>query len=493
MAGIIILALYVGAMLVLGYWGMRRTRNVGDFFLGGRSIGPWMSAFAYGTTYFSAVLFVGYAGKLGWGFGHHTMWIVAGNTIVGSLLAWMILARPTRLMTEKLGALTMPEFLEARYGSRFLRIASALIIFVFLVPYSGSVYMGLSYLFEANVGLPYIYALGLMAVLTGVYLMMGGYFALTLTDFIRGIVEIFGAVVMVIVLVVGVGGFTGAWDRLSGMQFPGFAPANFPSTIPGIPQFSGPGWLVLASLVIITSLGPWGMPQMVQKFYSLKNEKDVQRAMLVATAFALIISATAYFSGALTHLYYDAVPVDPSIGKPSVDYLMPSLLTQHVPAVISMVVLLLVFSASMSSLSSLVLVSSSSVAIDLYQREAKPEPSQARVMLLLRILCGVFVIASLGIAISRPAYILSLMAIAWGAIGGSFIAPYVYGLFWKGANKAGAIAGLLSGLGIALVLFIAWGEPGVPIAGAVAMIAPLVVMPVVSLATGGAGKAAQSP
>ena len=481
MYGIALILLYVLGTLALGYYGMRRTHSVGDFFLGGRNIGPWMSAFAYGTTYFSAVLFVGYAGKLGWGFGHHTFWIVAGNTIVGSFLAWLVLAGRTRELTAKLNALTMPEFLEARFGSRFLRVASALIIFVFLVPYSGSVYMGLSYLFEVILGVPYVYTLGLLALLTGVYLMMGGYFALTLTDFIRGIVELFGAIVMVAVLILGVGGLGSAFAKLDAQTFPSFGPLAVASSIPGVPSFSGPGWLSLAALVLVTSLGPWGMPQMVQKFYSLKSKADVNRAMYVATAFALLISAAAYFSGALTHLYYTALPLDPATAKPSADYLMPRLLTEHVPEAISLIILLLVFSASMSSLSSLVLVSSSSIAIDHYQREAQPRPTQAQVMRLMRVLCGVFVLASLAIALLRPAFILSLMVISWGAIGGSFIAPYVYGLFWRRASRAGAIAGLLSGLGTALVLYVAWGEPGVPLAGAAAMLVPLVVLPVVSL------------
>ena len=475
-----VLVLYVAAMLYLGYVGMRRTKTVGDFFLGGRSIGPWVSAFAYGTTYFSAVLFVGYAGKLGWGFGPSTLWIVAGNTVVGSLLAWLVLARRTRRMTAQLGAMTMPEFFEARYGSRSMRVISALIIFVFLVPYSASVYMGLSYLFEVNFGISYVYALTVMAALTGVYLMMGGYFALTLTDFLRGIVEIFGSLFMVAYLISIVGGLQPAWERATAISYPGFNTVNLTAAGGVLPSTQFPGWMVLAALVLITSIGPWGMPQMVQKFYSLKSERDATRAMIVATGFALLISFAAYFSGALTHLFYQALPVDPSTGKASVDYLMPHLLTEMIPGWASLLILLLVLSASMSSLSSLVLVSSSAIAIDLYAKEARRKPNSDQTMRLLRVLCGVFVLASLVIALSKPAFILSLMVISWGAIGGSFLAPYLYGLFLPWANRVGAIAATLSGLGTALTLYVLWGEPGVPIAGATAMIVPLIVLPIVS-------------
>lgn len=382
--------------------------------------------------------------------------------------------------------MTMPEFFEARYGSRALRVMSAFIIFVFLVPYSASVYMGLSYLFEVSLGISYVWALSIMAVLTGIYLMMGGYFALTLTDFLRGIVEIAGSIFMVVFLINLAGGMGPAWDKSIAISYPGFAPVSLPALGGVAPTAQFPGWIVLASLVLITSIGPWGMPQMVQKFYSLKSEKDVTRATIVATGFALIISFAAYYSGGLTHLFYQALPVDPGTGKASADYLMPHLLTEMIPPWASLVILLLVLSASMSSLSSLVLVSSSAIAIDMYARDANPKPSQSQTMVLLRVLCGVFVLASLAIALTKPIFILSLMVISWGAIGGSFLAPYVYGLFLPWANRAGAMAGMVSGLGTAMALYTLWGEPGVPLAGAAAMIVPMVVMPVASYLTRGA-------
>src|SRR5664280_1498130 len=211
-AGIVVV--YVLVMLAVGVWCMKRTRSVGEFFLGGRSLGPWMSAFAYGTTYFSAVLFIGYAGRLGWGFGIHTLWIVLGNTFIGTLLAWWVLAGRTRDMTVRLNALTMPEFLRARYDSRGLQIVSALTVFVFLVPYSASVYMGLSYLFQKTLGLQYNQALVFLALLTGIYLILGGYFAVAVSDFIRGIVEFAGVITMVLLLASMKGGLAATFLSL---------------------------------------------------------------------------------------------------------------------------------------------------------------------------------------------------------------------------------------------------------------------------------------
>lgn len=483
-----IVVLYVLVMLGIGYWCMRRTRSVGDFFLGGRSLGPWMSAFAYGTTYFSAVLFIGYAGKLGWGFGIQTMWIVVGNTLIGTLLAWKILAGRTRDMTVRLNALTMPEFLRTRYNSLTMQIMGALIVFVFLVPYSASVYMGLSYLFQLTLGLKYDEALIFLAILTGVYLIMGGYFAVAISDFLRGLVEFAGVLLMVVLLINMKGGLVATWTQL---LEPKYMPALLPPP-PGAALAPGPhfpGWLILTCLVLITSFGPWALPQMVQKFYSIRSRKDVSRAMLIATIFAGFMSFGAYYSGAMTHLFFpnpgvDLAPImDPATHKPNLDQLMPHFITTFVPAWLVMVILLLVFSASMSSLSSLVLVSSSAIAIDIFRalRGGKASPKQT--MTLMRVLCGVFVLLSLWIARSKVDVIVNLMVVAWGTLAGAFLGPYLYGLFWRRTTRAGALAGMVSGVVISVALLYRWGSANIPVSAAVAMIVPLIVVPVVSLMT----------
>ena len=475
---IAIIIIYVLANLGIGYWAMRKNKNVSDFFLGGRNIGPWMSALAYGTTYFSAVLFVGYAGRLGWGFGMGTMWIVFGNVVLGSFLAWKVLGAPTRNMTVRLSAMTMPEFLEARYGSAFLKAVSAIVVFCLLVPYSASVYMGLSYLFKANFGMSYTVALSSLAIMTGLYLIMGGYFALTLTDFIRGIIEILGVIVMVVFLTNIHGGLFASASRL---MSPDYMPAlQAPAKLD--PGFTSPGWLILACLVIVTSFGPWAMPQMVQKFYSIKSADDIKRTMWIASGFALLIAFGAYFTGALTHLFYPVPPAEIMVGgKPDLDQLMPFFLVTQTPAWVSLVILLLIFSASMSSLSSLVLVASSAIVIDLLGHGRGNTNKNS--MTLMRVFCAVFVALSLFVAFYRFDFIMNLMVMSWGALAGSFLGPFVYGLFWRRATKTAAIVSFFTGLTLALGLSFYLGKGGVPIAGAVAMVVPVVVMPIVSLFT----------
>ncbi len=484
-----IVIVYVLIMLGIGYWCMRRTKDVHDFFLGGRTLGPWMSAFAYGTTYFSAVLFIGYAGKLGWGFGIHTMWIVVGNTIIGTVLAWLVLAGRTREMTARLNAITMPEFLRARYGWTPLQVVAALVMFVFLVPYSASVLMGLSYLFEMTLHIRYETALYFLTGLTAIYLVMGGYFAVAVSDFIRGILEFGGVMLMVWLLAhrPETGGFLHATRQL--LADPAAAPGlgKVITLGAGTPlALTIKGSVTLFALVLITSFGPWALPQMVQKFYSIRSKNDVRHAMIVAGIFALFMSFGAYYSGALAHLFYgNKLPVELMSEKgPIWDKIMPHFITtSQLPQVLVLLIVLMVFSASMSSLSSLVLVSSSAISIDIYGAFVNRHANHRQTMILLRSLCAVFVGASLYIALKKPTFIVNLMIMSWGTLSGVFLAPYIYGLFWKRTTLPGVVAGIVAGLASAFTLFTKWGPDGVPLAGAITMTLPMIVVPVVSLIT----------
>jgi len=275
-------------------------------------------------------------------------------------------------------------------------------------------------------------------------------------------------------------------------HMPALFPPALPPGVPMPPPAPGPhfeGWIILASLVLITSFGPWALPQMVQKFYSIRSKADVNRAMLIAGVFALFMSFGAYYSGALTHLFFtnpkvDLAPImDAVTHKPNLDLLMPYFITSFVPNWLVLVILLLVFSASMSSLSSLVLVSSSAIAIDIYGAFVNRHANQKQTMLLMRVMCGVFVGLSLWIAMSKVDVIVNLMVMSWGALAGTFLAPYLYGLFWRRTTPIAAMMGMLSGIITALVLFALWGKANVPVAGAVSMMVPMIVVPIVTLLT----------
>ena len=468
------LAIFVFVCLLVGVgiYALRRTKTSNDFFLGGRNVGPWISAFAYGTTYFSAVIFIGYAGKLGWGYGISVVWIAIGNALVGSLLGWMLLARRTREMTVKLNAVTMPEFLEARYQSKWLKIAAAVIIFVFLIPYCGSVFTGLGFLFENVLQIDYQLSLIIMIVITGVYLILGGYFAVALTDFIQGLLMLVGAVLMIgyVFSQPQVGGVSGWLSGLSAIDL-------------GLTRLIPKDWIGLLGLVSLTSLGVLGMPQMVQKFYAIKNEKVIKTATIVVTVFAMIVAGAAYVVGSTVRLFFDEVPLD-AAGAPMYNALIPQLLNETMPEYLLVVILLLVLSASMSTLSSLILVSSSAITIDLIQGVLFPKMDEKQTLGILRLFCGVFIIFAIIIAIYKLDFIIKLMALSWGTIAGAFLGPYIYGLFWKGTTKAGAWAGMITGVVLSIggsLLFT--DEKTAPLISTAAMVIPLIVVPVVSLVT----------
>lgn len=476
---LLLVGIYVLILLGCGYVSMKKTKNVNDFFLGGRGVGPWLSAFAYGTTYFSAVLFIGYAGKVGWGFGLSSMWIVFGNAFVGTFLAWKVLAKATRQMTIRLNVMTMPEFLAERYQSPAFKVFSALVIFIFLVPYSASVYMGLSYLFEQVFHLDYVYSLGLMAGLTAIYLVMGGYFAVALTDLIQGIIMVFGAFMLVFYISGAneVGGLIEGINRLKEINPLLVGPVGPPGIIP------------LVSLVLLTSLGAWGMPQMVQKFYAIKDDKSISPATWVSTIFALIIAGAAYYTGSVSQLFKGFLleqGINPAVDPKQIDSIIPAIIPHALPEIGATIILLLVLSASMSTLASLVLVSSSTIAVDFVKGYLKPNITGKGSMLLTRVLCVVFVGLSLVLALKKLTVILTLMAISWGTVSGTFIAPYIYGLFWKKTTKAGAWIASLTGLGVALGSCAYLGfdaalmNKNMPMIGSAAMVIPLFILPVVN-------------
>ncbi|MBN1900017.1 sodium:solute symporter family protein [Candidatus Sumerlaeota bacterium] len=510
--------LFIGVMIYLGYIGMKRTKTVSDFFLAGRNIGPWLSAFSYGTTYFSAVIFVGFAGRLGWKFGMRTLWISFGNTFLGAFCAWIALAKRTHAMTTKLNVMTMPEFLEARYQSRGLKPLAAFIIFIFLIPYSASVYQGLGYLFEQGLQIPFEVSLFFIAGLTGIYLVMGGYHAINIADMIQGIIMIVGALLMVFFFVNTVGGVGEATRLQNERYWSHFAKPGERATAPESaleadrsagenpapppnPKPTAPAWWMLLSLVILTSLGPWGLPQMVQKFYAIKNKSIIPKALVITTLFALIIAFVAYFCGALTHIFFEpgkelAITTSGGVittsklpmtaaAKPTPDFdaLIPIMLQRFTPRWLNTAVLLLILSASMSTLSGLVLVSSSAIAIDLFQGRNPDEKRRKQALILMRVLCAIFVLASVGIALGKIMVIVNLMSLSWGAVAGCFLAPYLYGLFCKRVTKIAVWISMISALVITIGGYLKFGAALSPVYGSLSMIIPLVILPVASLFT----------
>jgi solute:Na+ symporter, SSS family len=475
---IVLLLAFVLITIGVGIYARKKTANVSQFVLGGRSIGPWMSAFAYGTTYFSAVIFVGYAGQFGWKYGMSATLIGIANALIGGMVAWIVLARRTRLMTHHLGSATMPDFFEKRYHSKNLKIAASAILFVFLIPYTASLYNGLSRIFGVAFNIDYSVCIVAMAVLTAVYVIVGGYFATAINDFIQGIIMLVGIVAIIITTLNGQGGLSHAVSSLA--QIPDAAGKTGVFT-----SLFGPDPWGLLGVIILTSLGTWGLPQMIHKFYAVKDEKAIVKGTVVTTVFALVIAGGCYFLGGFGRLF-DAAALHNDKGAVIYDKIVPSILTT-LPDILIGIAVILVLAASMSTLSSLVLVSSSSLTLDFIKGNIVKDMTEKKQVLMIRILLAVFILISVALALiqykSTVVFIAQLMGISWGALAGSFLGPFFYGLYWKRTTKAAVWASFITGVGITVTnLFI--GYIASPInAGVLAMLVSFVVVPVVSLLT----------
>ncbi|MBE5964708.1 MAG: sodium/solute symporter [Lachnospira sp.] len=470
---IILLIIFFASMISVGIYSRKHATNVNDFVLGGRTVGPWLTAFAYGTSYFSAVVFVGYAGQFGWKYGLASTWIGLGNAFIGSLIAWVLMGRRTRVMTQHLHAATMPDFFGKRYNSGSLRIVASAIAFIFLIPYTASVYNGLSRLFGMAFDIDYSICVIAMAILTGVYVILGGYMATAINDFIQGIIMLVGIVVVIASVLNGQGGFTEAVKSLAQIESTAHPGAYV--------SFFGPDPLNLLGVVILTSLGTWGLPQMVQKFYAIKNEKAIKTGTIVSTAFALIVAGGCYFLGGFGRLF-DSEALHNADGSVVYDAIVPSMLST-LPDILIGIVIVLVLSASMSTLSSLVLTSSSTLTLDFLKGTLFKDMKDKTQLLIMRLLIVFFIVISVVIALDPPTFIAQLMGISWGALAGAFLAPFLYGLYWKGVTKAAVWASFIAGVGITLSnMFIGYIESPIN-AGAIAMIAGLIVVPIVSLIT----------
>ncbi len=475
-----LLVVFFAVTIAIGLYCRKHSTDVNGFVLGGRSVGPWLTAFAYGTSYFSAVVFVGYAGQFGWKYGIAATWAGIGNALLGSLLAWAVLGRRTRVMTQHLDSATMPQFFASRFNSKALKLAASAVIFIFLIPYTASLYNGLSRLFGMAFDIDYSVCVIVMAVLTAIYVIAGGYMATAINDFIQGIIMIVGIIAVIAAVLNSQGGFLEALNKLGQVSDASV------STTPGVfASFFGPDPVNLLGVVILTSLGTWGLPQMVQKFYAIKSEQAINKGMIISTIFAVLVAGGCYFLGGFGRLF------DVDVATQGYDAVVPTMLS-GLPTILIAVVIVLVLAASMSTLSSLVLTSSSTLTLDFIKGTIVKKMDEKKQLLTMRALIVVFIVISVVLAIlqykSNVTFIAQLMGVSWGALAGAFLAPFLFGLYWKRTTPAAVWCSFIFSTVVMLANCVAKSIfPTIlqsPInAGAFCMIAGLIIVPVVSLLT----------
>ena len=426
------IGVYIALIIVIGVTQGKKVKSIADLTVGGRNAGAWLSALSYGTAYFSAVMFVGYAGGTGKAYGLWGILAGIGNAVFGSWLAWKVLARRTRDVSSRLKIKTMPQFLDKRYSSESMRLFACVIIFIFLIPYSASVYKGLASVADVLLGIDVNICMVLIAVLAAFLLLFGGYLVQARADFLQGIVMMFSIALLIICVV--------RCDKVGGIQ----GIAEYAKTDLGLPKLNGSQWISLWATVLMTSFGTWGLPQMVQKYFGIKDDKQAKKGVLISTFFAFLVAGGGYFIGSLCYKFFTPETL------PAQDYIVPEMLKAvKLPSVLLGIVLVLLIAASVSTLCSITLTASSTFTIDFIGHFKKDMPVK-KTTFTIKLLCVIFIIGSYVIA-NTDTPILDMMSYSWGIISGSFLAPYVIALYWKKMNAKGAWAGILGGFVVAVI------------------------------------------
>lgn len=490
---VIALCIFAMTMAFIGCMSYGKSKTLDGFLVGGRNIGAWMTAFSYGTTYFSAVVFVGYAGQHGWNIGIGSIWIGVGNAVLGCLLSWILFANRTRKMTKKINAKTMADYFYKRYDSKGMKIFAAIIIFVFLVPYSAAVYKGLGSLFSAVFpGVKTWVWMLIIACITAIYLVIGGYVATAHTDLVQGIVMLVGVICLVFSVLnhESVGGLSGFIENLSNFEsLPGDPNPITGSQLTNI--FGGSSFRFLCFNIMLTSFGTWGLPQMIGKFYAIKDTAAIKRGTIISTVFCLIIGCGAYFIGSTSRLILGGQLPEGGIDAVIPSVLMEVLTNGKLGIILLAVIMILLLSASMSTLEAVVLTSASAVSVDLIPSLRKKSIDADKQMILTRLICLAFVACSFVFATQNIPIIVSLMSFSWGVVSGCFIGPYIWGLFSKKITKIGAYSGMIAGLltvGISTLVItlnssFSAAAARSPEMGVAAMAVSMIVVPVVSAFT----------
>lgn len=434
----ITIAVYAVFILVMGLLNARKSKSLTEFTVGGRNAGAWLSAFSYGTAYFSAVMFIGYAGGTGWKYGIWGVLPGIGNAIFGALLAWLVLANRTRDVTRRLKIKSMPQLFEKRFGSKAMKTFSTAVIFIFLVPYSASVYKGLTSVCSVLLGVNEQVCMIVIALAAAVIVILGGYGATLRADVIQGSVMLVGVILLIVAVMRSdvVGGFG-----------EGLKAITEKTQELGLDTSSHIG---LWATILMTSFGTWGLPQMVHKYYGIKDDHEVKRGTVISTLFCLVVAGGGYFIGSLARLFFSDLSEIPGSGAGKTDYLVPNMLKMaDISEVLVGIILVLLIAASVSTLASVTITASSTLTMDFIKAKFAKNMSAEHGGQVTRLVCAVFVLLSYFIANSHTP-ILDMMSYSWGIISGSFLAPYMISLYWKKLGRKGAWAGMLGGFFTAL-------------------------------------------
>lgn len=453
---IITVVAYLCAISYLGFRGYKTTKSATDYMIGGRKVHPYIMAMSYGATFISTSAIVGFGGAAGV-FGMGLLWLTFMNIFIGIFIAFWIFGGRTRRMGLRLDAHTFPELLGRRFQSRFIQGAAAIIIFLFIPLYASAVLIGAVKYISSQLAMDYNTALFVFAVIIAMYVIMGGIKGVMYTDALQGTVMLVGMTALLILTYVKLGGVTEAHQSLT----------NIADLVPeklakgghmgwtSMPKFGAPLWWVLVSTIIMgVGIGVLAQPQLAVRYMTVKSGKELNRAIPIGGIFIMMMTGVAFIVGALSNVHFNETVGKVSIvaAKGSVESIIPMYLQSAMPGWFSVLFMLTLISAAMSTLSSQFHVMGTSLGRDLVEESfGKKKGGSGMLATRLGVFLGILVAVYLSYIMeikfgkTGTAIVARGTAIFFGLCACAFLPMYVGALWSRGITKAGAIAGLLSG------------------------------------------------
>ncbi|MBR5866887.1 MAG: sodium/proline symporter PutP [Spirochaetaceae bacterium] len=445
---IIAFVLYLSMMIIIGLFYAKKNSSSGDFFLGGRKVGPWMTALSAEASDMSGWLLMGLPGLAYLGGMKEAFWTALG-LVIGTYLNWLIVAKPLRKCTIAFGdSITIPEFLTNRFKDkgRILATISVIFIVLFFTIYTASGFVACAKLFNSVFGMNYHVGLVIGLIVILAYTIMGGYLAVCATDFVQGTLMFIALVIAGIVMTVVLGGpadamaaVTAFGERAMSGEFGEAMKAKFLAN-----QNYGPMAIVSA---LVWGLGYFGMPHILVRFMGLRSNKDVALSRRIATVWVIIALAGALLVGSLGTVYL------PQILSPvAAETVFSATIQKMFPAFIAGIFLCAILAAAMSTADSQLLVASSAFSRDIFKGLIKKDASEKQVLNMSRIAVLLIAAVAFVLALDETSSVFSLVSYAWAGFGATFGPLILLALFWRKATAKGAIAGLVTG-GITVIVW----------------------------------------
>jgi SSS family solute:Na+ symporter len=439
--------LFIAVFGLLGILGYKKTKTTEDYYVAGRNMGPIVIAFSYGATFISAVALIGFSG-ISSIYGHSLLWLAFLNILIGILIAFIFYGFRTRKMGLSLKAVTLPELLGNRFNSNRLQAISGLIIAIFMIFYTTAVFLAISSLFEITFGIPYWLCVIIFTLVVGLYLVVGGLYAVMWTHAIQGFLMVVGMIILTFGIYAMLGGVGSAHEAAASLtpdeliDMGWTAVPNGFTTLTSMPEAFSPAFMLLLTLIFGVGIGVLAQPQLVVRYLSAKNKKALQRAIPYGGIFVLIMTFFAFSIGPLCNV----LMINNGLSYPGTpDKVVPLIVNELFPSWFIVLFLFAILSAAMSTASSLFHTAGASIGRDVCEKGILKKCSEKKSLLITRIATILIVIATLILSLNPPDVVAILTSFFFGLMACTFLAPYTLMLYWKKISRAGAWIGMLGG------------------------------------------------